>query len=454
MKTLVELMEKAESGHLRVGEALPFEEQVTKLSDTWIDFQDPEKVKIFLETVESDPGLSELVECASKKTGPVDVTHTVTEIRNAVKALPDPDKFVAMLYLDLKVGLVYISSKGLAFDLDEAADQYPELKKLKEILAEISQKSGKLGGKLRYVDFKEITDAHSDFLKKHGIDISFYKDGKSDPRYYRIETHLGSKYDALLTEKLFKEPGHLYRIGSWHQKCYQELASTFAISHLFRSWDEEIAIDDPYTHSWDLGWTRITETYLSEKLGESFSALIQKQRDFQKKLVSILEADKKLVELKKTFKKGDQKLKKYLGVEKLHLEFSSVEEIASLIQSAQSQQGDYFIVITGESGVKGDPHLPTPGDSEFLKTPEDARVWDLGHNRVVVSRRPIKLYWKTVKIIKDGKILADKVFPPYMVYEDFESGETHHYPEYDIDIDSEVVKKIVASLTKEKGGRK
>lgn len=93
-------------------------------------------------------------------------------------------------------------------------------------------------------------------------------------------------------------------------------------------------------------------------------------------------------------------------------------------------KNDITVSAFDHSCVEGDAHLPKA--PKYIESPEDARVWNLAHNRVVMSRLPVKKYGVGLEVEQSGEVIATVKFNSKMDYEDYEGGHTHHHPENNI----------------------
>lgn len=254
---------------------------------------------------------------------------------------------------------------------------------------------------------------------------------------FGIENTLGSgkKEEIISSIKSgdVKFPG---RISDWWQENPYIVAKAFGLENMFSSWDGETALIDAIRPSgktgygetvpgWDIHWHQIADNYLLEK-----GAIQGNQKDKKKELESILKIDEKLVKLRESTGMSDKQLKEYLNVENLYKSYPSFQTAAQIMQNASYNKDGVFVKIGSFSDVQGDEPMPIPLNPDFLKTPEDVKVWNLGHNRVVMNRQAVKTYSAGLSVVNDGKIIGNVEFPPYFIYEDFEGGKSIRHNEF------------------------
>lgn len=229
-----------------------------------------------------------------------------------------------------------------------------------------------------YNNFKKIVDKYQDNLSEHGIHIGYYKLGISGRRPQKMTLEVYGDKKAEYMNKFFgKEEDYDEKLEIYNRK-------------------EEV----------------LTNFYKSlEKLKE------------------MAEIDEALVSLKDKTGMDDKELRKYFKVDNLVTNYQKLEPLIKTMVNADLKKENMFAQIQDFSSVEGDYKVDTPLNDEHLQDPDAARLWVRTQRKYPVY--PVKIYSEGIKIVADGKIAMIKN-EPHMKYEDFKGGQTHRFPENEI----------------------
>lgn len=414
-----DLISKFRRNALQVGEIVANEERIKTYFELWVDLNDKNRRQTFLRAVEADKRFAQVVKFSQFIRNTLAIGYEpIKHMRQAVENLDIFHRFIAMLYVGMKNGIVYTDrmearivtygDNTLVAEAGLSRKQFTQWLNNRPAVANCIRD---LEGFRGYKEFKRIVGKYEEGLKKLGIYFMYYNN-----RGVRVE--FDDRYQQYFAETLFSPKGKTpYRIGNWHQPHAKAIAQSFGIESQFRTWDEEKAIDSPLKRSWDFNWAELAQEYLKRQ-GGSNAKVIQEHEKLGKVFSQLLKIDQQLAALKLS----TAKLRNVLGVKDLYREHGKYAEALPYIQNAAWCSGNTYVCVLDKRGVDNDPHTPAPINVEYLRDSQDSRHWVQAKRPV--DTKPVKRSWSEVVVVQNGRVVFHNAMPDYYRYGDFLGGTT------------------------------